>query len=44
MESVVFFMSVAAIVYVLFWSIQNDGAKSQKEHRGFLKMKVPTEE
>lgn len=41
MESVVFVLAVVFILYIIYWSIQNDGAKNQSEQKGLLRMLVP---
>ncbi len=41
MESIVFFLVVVAVVYIIAWSIQNDSAKTQADQKGLLRMPVP---
>lgn len=39
MEEVAFLASIFAVLYIIFWSIQNDNVKDQTEQRGLLRMK-----
>lgn len=41
MESIVFGSAVFFILYIFYWSIQNDKAKDQSEHRGLISMLAP---
>ncbi len=48
MESVafglVFALAVFSIVYIIFWSVRNDGVKDLGEQKGLLRMKAPQPE
>ncbi len=37
----VFALAVFGIVYILFWSVRNDGVKDLGEQKGLLRMKAP---
>lgn len=41
MESVLFFTGVFAVIYIIYWSIQNDGVKEQTRQKGLLRMRAP---
>ena len=38
-EGVLFFSVVMFVVYIVFWSVQNDSAKTLSEQRGLLRMR-----
>ena len=37
----VFGLAVFSIVYIIFWSVQNDGVEDMREQKGLLRMKAP---
>ncbi len=37
----VFALALFGIVYILFWSVRNDGVKDLGEQKGLLRMKAP---
>ena len=39
MEELAFVTSIFAILYIVFWSVQNDNVKDQNEQTGLLRMK-----
>lgn len=41
MIGVAFGLALIGFVYVLFWSIRNDGVETLGEQKGLLRMKVP---
>lgn len=43
MTSIALFIFIAAIIYVMIWSIRNDGVRSIREQTGFVRMRVPPE-
>ncbi len=44
MLSVAFALAVFGIVYIIFWSVRNDGVKDLEEQNGLLRMKAPQPE
>lgn len=43
MTSIALALFIVFIVYVMIWSIRNDGARSIREQNGYIKMRVPPE-
>jgi hypothetical protein len=41
MTSIALGVFIVFIVYVMIWSMRNDGAKSLRDQRGFIRMRVP---
>ncbi len=44
MQSVAFGLVVFSIVYIIFWSVRNDGVEDMREQKGLLRMKAPQPE
>ncbi len=44
MEDVAFGLALFTIVYIIFWSLRNDGVKDLGEQKGLLRMKAPQPE
>ena len=40
----VFVLAVFSIIYIIFWSVRNDGVKDLGEQKGLLRMKAPQPE
>jgi len=40
----VFALAVFSIVYIIFWSVRNDGVEDMREQKGLLRMKTPQPE
>ena len=38
---VLFGLALLIIVYIIFWSVRNDGVKDLGEQKGLLRMKAP---
>ena len=43
MTSIALGIFIIGIIYVMVWSIKNDGARSISEQTGFIKMRQPAE-
>ena len=43
MESVAVFLVGVAMVWLVFWAVRNDGARSIRDQRGLFRMRVPPE-
>jgi hypothetical protein len=43
MESVAVFLTGVAMVWIVFWFVRNDGARSIRDQRGLFRMRVPQE-
>ena len=43
MESVAVFLTGVAMVWIVFWIVRNDGARSIREQQGLFRMRVPRE-
>ncbi len=41
MVGIAFGLAVFSFVYIVFWSIRNDGVKDLGEQKGLLRMKTP---
>ena len=41
MASIAFGLALLSIVYIIFWSVRNDGVKHLGEQKGLLRMKAP---
>ncbi|MGD1876718.1 MAG: hypothetical protein ACFB13_04365 [Kiloniellaceae bacterium] len=41
MTSIALGVFIVFIIYVMIWSIRNDGARSIREQTGFIRMRVP---
>ncbi len=41
MGSVAFGLALFGFVYIIFWSVRNDGVKDLREQKGLLRMKAP---
>ena len=38
---IVFGLAVCAIVYIMVWSLRNEGVKDLEDQKGLLRMKAP---
>lgn len=41
MTNVAFGLALFGFVYIIFWSLRNDGVKDLGEQKGLLRMKAP---
>ncbi len=41
MAGIAFGLALLSIVYIIFWSVRNDGVKDLGEQKGLLRMKAP---
>ncbi len=41
MAGIAFGLALLSIVYIIFWSLRNDGVKDLGEQKGLLRMKAP---
>ena len=41
MAGIAFGLALLSIVYIIFWSVRNDGVKALGEQKGLLRMKAP---
>ena len=41
MVSVAFGLALLGFVYIIYWSVRNDGVKDLGEQKGLLRMKAP---
>ena len=41
MTGIAFALALFGIVYIIFWSVRNDGVKHLGEQKGLLRMKAP---
>ena len=44
MINIAFGLAVFGIVYIIFWSVRNDGVEDMREQKGLLRMKAPQPE
>ncbi len=44
MAGIAFGLALLSIVYIIFWSVRNDGVKDLGEQKGLLRMKAPQPE
>ena len=42
MTGIAFGLALISFVYIIYWSIWNDGVETLGEQKGLLRMKVPT--
>ena len=44
MISIAFGLAVFCVIYIILWSVRNDGVKDLGEQKGLLRMKAPQPE
>jgi len=44
MESIPLFLAIVYFLYIVYWSIKNDAARSVRDQSGLLRMRPPADE